>query len=69
MFTTNRNQTIADQYVTSVIEHEVFFFIKNSSEKMKGTLTSLNPMVVLTYSWWREEITKTNNERRNMRIT
>jgi len=29
---------------------------------MKGTLTSSNLVVALTYSWWREEITKANNE-------
>ena len=26
MFTTNRNQTIVDQYTVSVIEHEFFIF-------------------------------------------
>ena len=68
MFTTNRNQIIANQHTASVTEHDILFK-KKSSEKIRRTLTSLNLVVALIYSWWREEITKAHSERRNMRIT
>ena len=68
MFTTNKNQIIANQYTASVTEHDILF-LKNSSEKIRGTLMSSNLVLTLIYSWWREEITKANNERKNMRIT
>jgi len=56
------------QINTSITKHEIIFLKKIKVKKIRGTLTSSNPVVALTYSWWREEITKANKERRNMRI-